>query len=308
MLRDDERPFPFDLETELFYKAEYWRCRSGIAQYAQVLFLDAEDRIAVLAFYSDGSGEHGKGTSKAFVVAGYLANTIDWFEIERHWTAELAAPPTIKYFKARECVRHQGDFSGEFKGWPEREVLRKRQRLAEIVWRHSDRMVAISSSIRWDEYESIIGTDVAKQVFYSPYLFCFHGVSSLAAEQSLVEFRDHPGRIAFIFDTEGKRLDADVGRHYEAARNHLPQPLAERLGSLIPDTDVRLPVLQIADLLVWSIRSKLEGFASPVLNLILDPNRIAGAYERPWRSGGLAQFVIDIEDQARQGRSDHTPE
>src|SRR5689334_1837461 len=197
------RPFPFDERTEAVYTDPYWHAHTGVGQLAQVLFRKAAELFLMLAFYGDGSGEHRKGT---FVVAGYLANTTDWFQIESDWCCALKQPPTIQYFKARECIRHQGDFSGEFKGWTEQAVEEKRRLLAEVIRRHNHRLVALSSTLRWDEYHSVIGDDAVKQVFYSPYLFCFYGVINSATEHANTHFPDHPGRIAFVLDTESLKL------------------------------------------------------------------------------------------------------
>ena len=162
----EDRPFPFDIPTlEIYatYECPFWETRTGVGQLAQVLFSDASDQIAMLAFYGDGSGEHGKGTGKIFVLAGYLANTLDWFNLERDWVSTLHEHPRIEYFKARECIRHQGEFSGQFIGWDQRDVEAKRLKFAEIIHAYNHRIVEIASTIRWDEYDSVIGDDVIKR-------------------------------------------------------------------------------------------------------------------------------------------------
>jgi hypothetical protein len=65
------RPFPFDEQTEAFYATPEWQERTGVGQLAQVLFRKAEDQFLMLAFYGDGSGEHGSGP---FVVADIRAH------------------------------------------------------------------------------------------------------------------------------------------------------------------------------------------------------------------------------------------
>jgi hypothetical protein len=267
-----------------------------VGQLAQVLFHGSDDLIGMLAFYGDGSGEHGKGTSKIFVLAGYLAHTLDWFEIERHWVRILQEAPEIEYFKARECIRHQGEFSGQFKGWDQEAVEEKRLKLAEIIRGHSDRMVQISSTVRWDEYDSAMGDDAFRRVFYHPYHLCFHGVSSLAIESANQDFRDKQSRVAFVFDTEGKKLDQSLEVHYGYAHGTLPKWATDRLGSVTWCTDLHFPMLQVADLLAWSIRSEREGLPSPVMNVICDKTRIAAVHDRRWNPSGLAQFVIDKEE------------
>jgi hypothetical protein len=294
-------PFPFDAGTQLLYSSCDWNNRTGIGQLAEVLRLREQDVVAMLALYADGSGEHGKGP---LVVAGYLANTIDWFFLERDWVRELNAVPKIDYFKARDCIlkfRSGGirDFGGQFKGWSEEAVNKKRRILADIIHRHSKRMVALSSSIQWDEYHSVIGGGDVRDVFFSPYFFGFYGITYLAAEQSNVHFPDHKGCIAFVFDTENAEIDANVELHYRHAADNIPPELAARLGSCTWDTDIKFPMLQIADFLAWCLRAKEDGIQEPLLEVIRDPNSIGGAYERPWRASGLAQFVVKTEDAIR---------
>ena len=159
--RENANSFPFDKCTEENYASEFWHTHTGIGQLAQVLLKGERDLFAMLALYGDGSGEHGKGT---FILAGYVASAIDWKHIEAAWCAELAASPAIQYFKASECIRHQGEFGKQFRGWSEKDVIGKRLRLATIVNNFNPRIVEVASSIRWDEYDSVIGDDVVKQM------------------------------------------------------------------------------------------------------------------------------------------------
>jgi len=65
------RSFPFDDETENHYRSDWWKTRMGIGHLAQCVRLWKDSQIAMLAFYGDGSGEHGKGR---MVLAGYLGD------------------------------------------------------------------------------------------------------------------------------------------------------------------------------------------------------------------------------------------
>ncbi len=253
----------------------------------------------MLALYGDGSGEHGKGV---FVLAGYVANTLDWFAIEQDWCRELQTPPRIDYFKASECVRKgDGDFGKQFKGWTQAAVDAKRLQLAMVVNKFNHRMVEVASTINWDEYRSAIGDDVVKQTYYHPYFFCFHGLASLAVEVSNKQFRDHKDRLAFVMDTESNAtLDVDVKAQYEHARSTLPGDIANKMGSITFDTDIKFPLLQVADLIAWSVRAEREGLPSPVLSVIRDGSKIGGSYERRWNPSKLAQMVIDTEDEFKR--------
>jgi hypothetical protein len=243
----------------------------------------------MLAFYGDGSGEHGKGP---MIVAGYLADTLDWFEIERAWCRELDTPPRVDYFKASQCMA----LSGQFDGWDRAAADEKRLKLAEIVRRHNHRIVEISSLIEWDDYRYVIGDGVTKSVYYHPYFFCFHGVASLCVEASGKKFRPFRGRVASVLDTETyKTLDLDVRREYDLARENLPPDIAAKMGSVTWDTDFKLPLLQVADLIAWCIRADHVGLPSHVLNVLRDEGRLAGQYARNWLREPLARFIANLE-------------
>ncbi len=261
----------------------------------------------ILSLRADGSGEHHEGT---FILAGYLADTRDWFELDRLWCNELQAHPSIAYFKASECVRRGPErlFGKQFRGWTDDAVAAKRERLARIVNKASPRFVELSSTIRWDDYISVMGDDVLRLTYYHPYFLCFHGLLSLAVERSHEEFADHSGRIAVVLDTESNgNMNIHVETQYRVAQNTLPEDITRRLGSFTMDTDISFPTLQVADLLAWSIKRECEGGDSPVLNIIREEGRIAGSHRREWIPSSLAQFVIDTEDEFRKLWPDFPP-
>lgn len=147
----------------------------------------------------------------------------------------------------------------------------------------------------------MIGDDAVKQTYYSPYFFCFHGLASLAVEVSNKQFRDHKGRLAFTLDTESNgTLDADAEVQYRHARETLPDPISGRMGSIAFDTDIAFPMLQVADLLAWSVRAECEGLPSPVLNVIRDKTKIGGSYLKKWNASKLAQLVVDTDSAFRE--------
>jgi hypothetical protein len=289
------RPFPFDEQTEAFYAGPEWQERTGVAQLAQVLFRKAEDRFVMLAFNGDGSGEHGRGP---FVVAGYLGDTWDWFELERDWEKELKKNPSIRHFHACDSILRQRDgrkdFGGEFAGWTTDSVHRKCTNLAQAMVKHSDRFVAISSTLNWDMYHAVIGDDVFRKVFWTPYLIAVHGAIDLTLKRSNEQFKLHRGRVAFMFDTEGDQLDADTAQHYRLSPSNFPFDMAARVGSISFDSDTKFPMLQPADFLAWSVRAKLAGEDSPWYDTIFK-NWQGGSHEAKIRSTRLKQVVTDTE-------------
>jgi len=299
--KDEESwPFPFDIDTDAIYatyECPFWEDKLGIGQFAQALLFEDSDLVIMLAFYGDGSGEHGKRDGSTFVLAGYLANTIDWFQMERDWCKALCENPPIKYFKARECIARQGDFTGQFKGWHSTAVEAKRHRFAEVIRKHNSRIVELSSTIRWAEYDAVIGTDVMRKTYYHPFHFCFHGIASLVVEQASIRFHNHKEPIAFVFDTESKQLDFDIDFQYKYARETLPREVSTALGSLTFCSDLNFPMIQTADLLAWSVRSEKEGLPSPVLDVIRDASQIGGSLQWIWRADGLSEFVKRTESR-----------
>jgi len=294
--------FPFDADTERYYSTEWWRDRTGIGQLAQVLHLSQFDLILMLAFYGDGSGEHGKGP---MVVAGYLGYASDLWEMERRWCNELQASPRIAYFKASECkAEAPTKLTGQFLGWDSQQAQEKRRRLAQIVHDASPRLVALSSMIDWDEYRSIIGDGLVREVYYHPYFFCFHGITSVAIETARGMFRDGSNRVSFVFDTESNGcVDAIAQLQFERVKAAELSELNDNIGTTSWDTDLKFPSLQIADLLAWSVRRKAAGQQSPVLHLVRDPNRLAGCYERNADAARMASMVIELDAKAESMQS-----
>lgn len=122
-----------------------------------------------LVFYGDGSGEHGKGT---FVVAGYMAGSIDWFNLERDWKRELARSPKLEYFKARECLH----LDGQFKGWTTKSANARRDKFIDIIAKNGCHLTEVSSCVNWDGWRAAIGDGIFKQAFYHPTFFASMGL------------------------------------------------------------------------------------------------------------------------------------
>ncbi|SRR5260221_4858503 len=303
------RPFPFDEQTEACYAKPEWQERTGIAQLAQVLFRKAEDHFLMLAFYGDGTGEHLKGP---FIVAGYLANTIDWWNVECDWLRELTKSPSIRYFKARESVLRQQksgrmDFDGEFAGWTTAAVKRKCTSIAQVIEKHSDRMVAIGASMESDAYREVIGDDVFQRVFYTPYLLCAHGAINLTLKRSNEQFKNHRGRVAFVFDTENEQLDADTAQYYRLTPSNFPDEMLARCGSMSFDDDIKFPMLQPADFLAWSIRAERVGLPSPWIDMLFK-NCKGGSHESKIRSSRLREVIVATEEKFYKQFPDWKPQ
>jgi hypothetical protein len=244
-----------------------------------------------LVFYGDGSGEHGKGT---FVVAGYLAGGIDWFDLEQDWIRELERPPKLQYFKARECLH----LDGQFKDWTTIAANHRRDRFLDIIGKNVRHLTEVNSHISWDGWRAVIGDGVFKKAFYHPYYFCFNGIAAETIMHVNREIPKHDGRIAFVMDTESnKNLDVDVQSLYNKGIKSLPSKFSGRMGSTTCDSDIAFPLFQVADLAAWSIRADKEGLDSCLASI---RQSVAHRVEREWKPAGIARLVKETEDKFKE--------
>ncbi len=232
-----------------------------------------------------------------------MGNMVDMFELERRWTLELNRHPKIEYFKARECVYrpYLRDFEGQFKGWSQEAVDAKRLRMAEVVRSQNQRIAEISCSVHWDDYRFAINNGPSSEIYYSPYFFCFLGVCHLAISVSNDLFLDHPGRIAFVLDTESEAVDEDSKTQFGLVRKFASPDTLKRMGSTTWDSDINFPILQVADLLAWSIRAGDEGLPSPVLSVLRDrpEGSTGGGYRKRFDVNGLVETVIELDKDVK---------
>jgi Protein of unknown function (DUF3800) len=204
----------------------------------------------MLAFCGDDSGNHGKGP---FVVAGYLAKAPDWFWLESEWEKALKEYPEIGYFKMNECYR----LKGEFEKMSRPEADDKLRKLISVVCKYNHRMIEISSIIDWDDYRSVIGDGPFKDMFHSPYFFCFHGVVSLTAK--MVHNEKGNEMIHYTFDAQSN-LNHDSAKQYYFIRDTDPNVVTKYMGGISHQSDADWKRLQIADLIAWHVR---KSFAEP---------------------------------------------
>jgi len=224
-----------------------------------------------------------------------LGDNVDLLYLELEWNAALQSDPPIKYFKASQCVPEANKLLGEFAGWTRSDAEAKRLKLASVIHRHSSRLAPISSTIMWDEYHSVIGDGLVKSIFYHPYFFCLNGALSFAIECSNHTFKRFDGTIFPILDQEFDKIESDIREQYALSVDNLPQSVTSRVRDPYWTSDMKMPLLQTADFLAWSIRAKYSGFTSPVLGLLWDQERVAGGGERNVNTAALAQFVVEQE-------------
>ena len=250
--------------------------------------LSADDLFLMLAFYGDDSGSHGKGP---FVVAGYLARTGDWFDIERKWEVALHAEPRLDYFKMGECYW----LKGQFEGWDRKIADSKLDSLIDVVCGFTPKMAEVSSVMWWEDYDSIIGTGKFKEVFHSPYFFCLHGVVAEAARR----LKDTDEKIHFVLDHQSN-LNHDSALQYYRVRETAPKEITRYMGAISHEDDKEFVLLQVADLIAWHCRRDWAkppqdgGTQRPAL-VRLRENLWIGKCAR-WNAAKVAQLVVDTEE------------
>lgn len=199
--------------------------------------------------FIDESG--GKGQSRIFTMAGWLAPAEQWQAFSARWAECLSSPPRIASFKMREAA----SLSGHFRGMAAFERDAKLFQLAGIVSDHAT--VAISCSVDLSALADTIAT--GGKPFADPYFWPFH-ITIMAIVLDLVERgATSPAEVTFdehaIFGERAKRW-------YPLVRSYMAhQDPAD--GAVMPDqptfrSDLDALPLQAADMLAWLIRRSAE--------------------------------------------------
>jgi uncharacterized protein DUF3800 len=231
------------------------------------------------------AGSHGSGV---FVLGGYLATEHNWQAISEAWKVALDEEPRVDYF-------HMGsNYHGDppFEDWEESVRIAKRYRMLEVLKQFNASIVELSSTIAWDDYNSLDSR--FRQAFPNPYFFCFHGIVSLAKDWLVKnDPMDGPVHVAYTFDI-GSALESRIQDHFFAARARYPQ-FEQYIGGLCFDDDRQLPGLQMADLIAWLLRRDIvkpkqdDGKTRADL-LFLRQHYAHDAQSRKWRGDELHEF------------------
>jgi hypothetical protein len=166
-----------------------------------------------LRFYGDESGSHGKGT---YVIAGYMATAYNWEKFRVDWEAALAESPSIPYF--HRGPNHHGD--KPFDGWDGKAREAKLYRMIQVFEKFSKRIVELSSTITWSDYEAVKAAPLGKALS-NPYYCCLHGVISLALQW--VREKGEDAGIDFIFDYQFQH-QAEAVKQFHTDPRRCPTP------------------------------------------------------------------------------------
>jgi hypothetical protein len=240
-----------------------------------------------LRFYGDESGSHGKGT---YVIAGYMATAYNWEQFKVDWEAALAESPSIPYF--HRGPNHHGD--KPFDGWDEQTREAKLYRMIRVFEKFPGRIVELSSTIAWGDYEAV-KTAPLGEVLSNPYYCCLHGVVSLALQW--VKDKGEGADIDFIFDYQFQHQAEAVKQftHIRQRFSDVPE-VSTRMSGICFMDDERVAGLQAADLIAWQLRRDLVkpkedgGKSRPELEKLRAACGM-GVSTKLWNPVGFAQFI-----------------
>jgi hypothetical protein len=176
------------------------------------------------------------------VLAGFIARADDWIHFEEKWQEALNKPPSLKFFKMKECKARRGQFDG----WSKVERDERLLELARII--KETAMASVFSLVRRDEFDGVY-----KNIFLSgPYEFVYWSLVS-ATLMSMRHFQVTE-KVDFIFD-EQLRLSDKIQAEYSTVVAGMPPTLRSLMGGRpVHGSDKKFLPLQAADLLAWHIR------------------------------------------------------
>ena len=197
-----------------------------------------------MAFYMDDSADEKR--QKVFVVAGFIGDTEEWFEVERHWNARLERDG-LAYFRATEHNSLTGEFLKLVKAYgphKAREIATNLiSDLKGIIKSHQLYAfcfigpLAIYQDVRTREFgENCLRKD--------PYIEGHEQIIFNVAKSAGKAGVNHP--IAFVFDEHSKASQLIAG--WAQLKSRLPAT-APWLGSASVMDDKNCAPIQVSDLI-----------------------------------------------------------
>lgn len=204
--------------------------------------------------YFDESGDEAH-----FVVGGLTATDARWDALAQEWSAALAVPPVIPFFKFNNIHKLSAIDHGT-----------KIDALITIINRNVLRGDA--GIVKVAEYNRYIG-DLIGAGFKNPSHFAY--VQTL--QQCALHCPEEGGRISFVFDTIEKMQIADLQYAFGLFRDTCPDAVVKARLANEPrcDDDQVLPQLQAADLWAGLVRASVrpDKVAMEYLRKLTIPNR-----------------------------------
>lgn len=195
--------------------------------------------------YMDDSADEQRKT--VFSVGGFVAESEEWFEVERHWNRRLEREG-LDYFRTYDCINLEGEFR---KKLVDRHGLTTARVIADAVLCDLKQIVATSNLFAYclgvwmDDYRMVADEPDGRIVLNKdPYVFAHHQLIGLVLKECI----DFPRRevIAFLYDEHSKA--ALLQSSWTNFKECNPT-LAEYAGTLAPMDDRKTIAIQVADLL-----------------------------------------------------------
>ena len=230
------------------------RVSVGIQDLAPVVFrLGREGEFFVWSISLDDSADGQR--KKIFVVAGFLGDSEDWFEVERLWEKRIKSEG-LSYFRATECYSLTGEFIKLVKQYGAPTARDKSGVLLDDLKLliKSSNLQAFCLGVSIDDYKTVRDEPNGHLVLeQDPYIQAHKML--IYAVARVVRASESPSPVAFCYDEHSKAamLQKDWAKFKE---NH---PMAaECMATLMPLDDKTTPAVQAADLIAHSTKRYFE--------------------------------------------------
>ena len=202
----------------------------------------------MLGCYMDDSADHRQKT--VFSVGGFVGDSEDWFDLERHWDRALKHAG-VTYFRTTECVHL---LEGEGQRLADVHGLNTARVIADALLNDLKQIVAtsdiyaFSTAILMEDYRQVLSEpDGAIVLNPDPYVYGHYQFIGTVLDQFLKFERFEV--CAFLYDESSKAALMQAG--WEGYKKENPN-WAKHAGTLAPlDDKVNIPI-QVADLLAYT--------------------------------------------------------
>jgi hypothetical protein len=243
--------------------------------------------------YFDESGTHD--TSRVTTLAGYIGTANDWRLLLPEWQEVLAIDGDgMELF-------HANDFEHYARAhrWDENKRADFLGKLAEVINRHT--WHGFGGSVVTADYNKL-PSSVRKRI-HSRYHFCFHVMMHLLRVQleSIVASES----LALAFEQK----DKVIGRILDDFDDILAEDYQDQLGPVIIGTKKKMPLLQVADFLVYETNLGLDSVLHqgkpirPALEHLMQHRQMHYGYHDWSTLRHLPTFLEMDRDELLAGRS-----
>jgi hypothetical protein len=213
-----------------------------------ILFWQKKGAFCVFGCYMDDSADHGRKT--VFSVGGFVGESEQWFDLERHWDRALKHAG-VDYFRTFDCVNLAGEFQKKLvdvHGLTTARVIADAL-LADLkqIATTSD-IYAYCAAILMEDYRQVLSEpDGAIVLNPDPYVYSHYQLIGLVLADFLKSERFEV--CAFLYDESSKAVLMQSG--WEGFKKANPN-WGKHAGTLAPlDDKIHIPI-QVADLLAYT--------------------------------------------------------